>query len=155
MCILYDPFAENQQIYPEALGYSYRRIYHRNIRNINNQPGERSNEAMDTFLVNGNSIRIWEEYPSLPQDRIQVIHLEAINEQSIPIQGLQAEITLQIPDQGEIVLSLLETGYEGKTQVSLPVLNVPKGTIIPYQVCITSQNKRECFDTEFVIWDNP
>ena len=154
MCILYDPSAENQQIYPEALGYPYRRIYHRDNRKINIQPDEKYNDTMDTFMINGSSIRIWEEYPSLPQDRIQVIHLEAIDEQNIPIKGIQAEITLQIPDQGEIVLSLLETGYEGKTQVSLPVLNVPKGTIIPYQVCITSQNKRECFDTEFVIWDN-
>jgi len=44
---------------------------------------------------------------------------------------------------------------EGHIELTLPAIVVENATLIPYKVCVFSEGKDICLESEFVIWNSP
>ena len=99
------------------------------------------------------SLQVWERYPLLPPNQAQEIGV-ALFEGIQPLSNVGFTLTLTMPDGSTNTRVMLPTGSNGQTSVVLDPIDVPIGTIIPYQVCITSLLDRPvCVGESFVIWD--
>jgi hypothetical protein len=154
MCFLIDPNAEYEQVYPETLGYTFQRVFYRNEASLDDKKGfEKS--AKDSLLeLPDGELRVWEKYPSLPQDQVQVINIEKSIKNGNTSQDLSGRLVLQPPGQGEILLKF-NISSEDHVEITLPVIVVPNGTLITYEVCVFPDGKPYCLESEFVIWTSP
>lgn len=99
------------------------------------------------------SLQVWERYPLLPPSQSQEIGV-ALFEGIQPLSNVGFTLTINMPDGSSSTHVMLPTGPNGQTSVELNPINVPIGTIIPYQVCITNLLDRPvCVSESFVIWD--
>ena len=99
------------------------------------------------------SLQVWEHYPLLPPKQSQEIGV-ALFEGLQPLSNVGFTLTLTLPDGTSSTHIMLPTGPDGKTSVIINPLDVPIGTVIPYQVCITNLLDRPvCVSESFLIWD--
>jgi hypothetical protein len=155
MCILVDPQPKYQEIYPDALGYMYRKIYHRKgDLPDENQTGDSSIEEK-ILIFPGGRLAVWEEFPVLPQDQVQIINVELAFDDAGSNQELEGRMSLQVPGKGEVMVRSFQINPQKITKIDLPVFVFPNGTLIPYEVCVFSAGKEYCQSFEFVIWNAP
>jgi hypothetical protein len=99
------------------------------------------------------SLQVWERYPLLPPKQSQEIGV-ALFEGVQPLSNDGFTLNLSLPDGTSSTHVMLPTGPNGQTSVVINPLDVPIGTVIPYQVCITNLLDRPvCVSESFVIWD--
>ncbi len=59
-----------------------------------------------------------------------------------------------MPDGSQKPYVMPPTGADGQTHLSLPPAQAQNGTLIPYQVCLTSNiEKRVCVKDNYLIWN--
>lgn len=89
----------------------------------------------------------------LPPNQAQEIGV-ALFEGIQPLSNVGFTLTVTLPDGSSSTHVMLPTGTNGQTSTTLDPIDVPIGTIIPYQVCITSLLDRPvCVGESFIIWD--
>lgn len=99
------------------------------------------------------SLQVWERYPLIPPYQAQEIGV-ALFEGNQPMTDVGFTLTLTLPDGKSSTYVMLPTGVNGQTSSVLAPIDAPIGTVIPYQVCITSLLDRPvCVSESFVIWD--
>lgn len=97
----------------------------------------------------------WERYPLLPSGQSQEIGM-AIDEDGVPLAGMEFTLTVTLPDGTQRSYYLPPTGTDGQTSIALDPIDAPNGSSINYQACVVSVLDRPvCIQGMFLIWDNP
>lgn len=100
-------------------------------------------------------LQAWERYPLLPSGQSQEIGM-AIDEDGVPLAGMEFSLTVTLPDGTTRNYFLSPTGIDGQTSVILDPIEAPNGSSILYQACVVSVLDRPvCIQGMFLIWDNP
>jgi hypothetical protein len=154
MCIVIDPNTDYEQVFPDALGYRYQRVFHRQGVSFNKSNDTEISTENSFLILPDGEIRVWEKYPSLSQDQVQVIYIEKRIKEGQTSQEMGGSLILQPPGQVEIVKKFTLPS-EGLIELSLPAIVVENGTLIPYKVCVFSSGQTDCLESEFVIWNSP
>jgi hypothetical protein len=109
--------------------------------------------AKPTHVPQALSLQVWERYPMLPPTQMQEIGV-ALFEGLQPLSDVGFSLTVTLPDGSVRNTVMSPTGQNGQTSAALDPFDVPIGTIIPYQVCITNLLDRPvCISESFMIWD--
>ena len=159
ICLEYHTRApETLKVRPSALGLQY----HQNqivtqptaVPEIVTQPvTEEMPTPQPTHVSQALSLQVWERYPMLPPTQVQEIGV-ALFEGLLPLSNVGFSITAELPDGSVRTTVMSPTGENGQTSATLDPFDVPIGTIIPYQVCITNLLDRPvCISESFMIWD--
>lgn len=154
MCILVDPNSDYEQVFPEALGYRYQRVFHRQEISIKETIDSVKSAENSYLILPDGELRVWEKFPSLPQDQVQVIHIEKRIKAGQTSRKMEGRLILQPPGQVEIVKNF-KIPSEGNIELALPAIVVENATLIPYMVCVFSDGQPDCLESEFVIWNSP
>ena len=101
------------------------------------------------------SLQVWERYPLLPPGEIQEIAV-AVFRDGAPLAGVEATMSVTLPDGSQQVYPLDLTEGDGQTSVALTIGDTPNGTLIPYRVCVVGvTDPPVCVGDGFVVWDSP
>jgi hypothetical protein len=100
-------------------------------------------------------MQVWERYLVVGQQQGQEISIWVVeNDRSMV--GLQAEVTVKMPDGSEQIFPMPLTNARGQASLLLPAIEAPNGTIVPYKACIlATADTRFCIADFFVIWNTP
>jgi hypothetical protein len=100
-------------------------------------------------------MQVWERYLVVGQQQGQEISIWVVeNDRSMV--GLQAEVTVKMPDGSEQKFPMPLTNASGQASLLLPAIEAPNGTIIPFKACIVAvADTRFCIADFFVIWNTP
>jgi len=147
LCLDYFPInPEDEKIRPVPLGYLYRNRYYR--------PSESRAEELQTIFQAVN-LTIWEEYPLLPPNTSQIIGVTIYKDQ-IPLENIQPDLILRLPERISITFSMPPTQVDGTTSLTLFPIDAPHGTVISYDVCVNLVNEvQTCQSENFIVWGNP
>ena len=86
-----------------------------------------------------------------PQE-IQVL----VTEQDMPLANREPLLTLTLPDGRTENHHFPPTDSRGMTSLTLPPIEAPNGTLIPYEVCLTGvYGKTFCIGENYLIWNLP
>ena len=140
-CLEYHPTApEELQVSPHMLGYDYLAFSHQASTPVAN-------------TSNALQINAWEEHPLIPSGGIQVIHIQA-TQNNLPMQGINISLIVKKPDGITITYTLDPTEGDGNTSIALDPIDGPNGAIVQYQVCVIgSVSPQVCFSRSYTIWD--
>jgi hypothetical protein len=141
ICLEYHPTAPNKlQVRPHSLGSDYQSI------------GANSSISSSS-LSNALQINAWEEYPLIPSGKIQVIYIEA-TQNNAPVSGIEFTLVVTQPDGITKTYTLKPTGDDGMTSINLDPINGPNGAIVQYEVCVIGKvSPQVCFSKSYTIWD--
>ncbi len=154
MCILIDPNSVYEQVFPEALGFTHQRVFHRQEISVKETIDSVKSADNSYLILPDGEIRVREKFPSLPLDQVQVIHIEKRVKDGQTFQEMDGRLILQPPGQVEIIKKFTLPS-EGHIELTLPAIVVENATLIPYKVCVFSKGKELCLESEFVIWNSP
>jgi hypothetical protein len=142
-CLEYNATApEAMRVQPASLGNKY----------IEQVP---STQPKVTEPAGAIGLQAWERYPLLPSGQSQEIGM-AIDEDGVPLAGIEFSLTVTLPDGTQRNYFLSPTDADGQTTVSLDPIEAPNGSSILYQACVVSVLDRPvCIPGMFLIWDNP
>ena len=100
-------------------------------------------------------MQVWERYLVVGQQQGQEISIWVVeNDRSMV--GLQAEVTVKMPDSSVQKFPMPLTNASGQASLLLPPIEAPNGTIVPYKACIVAvDDTRFCIADFFVIWNTP
>ena len=133
------------RIRPAPLGQAYLDLHY--------QPQE--NAFAETQALRTISLQVWERYQFVSSDQSQEIG-SSIFEGKTPLRSIEPVLTLTMPDGSEKSYHFPPTGDDGQTMLRLDPIEAQNGTLIPYQVCISSLSDEVfCVKDSFVIWYNP
>jgi hypothetical protein len=133
------------RIRPAPLGQEYLERYY--------QPQE--NVFSETQSLRTISLQVWERYQFVSSDQSQEIGT-SIFEGKTPLRSIEPILTLTMPDGTQKSYYFPPTGDDGQTMLRLDPIEAQNGTLIPYQVCISSLTyEMFCVKDSFVIWYNP
>jgi len=159
ICLEYNARApETLRVRPAALGSQYRQ---NRIGVLPTDPpapqvqpvGVEQPTPQPVLTSQALKLQVWERYPMLPPNQAQEIGV-ALFEGIQPLSNVGFTLTVTMPDGSSSTHVMLPTGTNGQTSTTLDPIDVPIGTIIPYQVCITSLLDRPvCVGESFIIWD--
>jgi hypothetical protein len=141
ICLEYHSTApEGLKVRPHALGADYLTKGAKS-----STPGSTITEALQ--------INAWEDYPLIPSGRIQVINIEA-KQNDAPMIGIEFSLVVKQPDGITKTYTLAPTGDDGKTSIKLDPINGPNGAIVQYEVCVIGAvSPQVCFSRSYTIWD--
>jgi hypothetical protein len=141
VCLEYHPTApKGLQIRPHSLGSEYLTL------------GAKPSTPVSTF-TNALQINAKEEFPLIPSGQIQVIYIEA-TQNNAPMKGIEFSLVVKEPDGITKTYTLDPTGKDGKTSIDLDPINGPNGAIIQYEVCVIGAvSPQVCFSRSYSIWD--
>jgi hypothetical protein len=143
MCLVYDENSQNpdSKVRPKSLGYHY--------RNQNYHPSEVGFvESQSHRLFN---VRVSEKYPSIFPTQAQELYVHVF-EGITPLRDIEPLLQISLPDGTSHSFYFPPTEADGQTSLSLPAIKGQHGTLIPYQVCISSIiNESFCLKESFVI----
>ncbi|MFZ6030980.1 MAG: hypothetical protein ACOYYS_25005 [Chloroflexota bacterium] len=132
------------RVRPQPVGYIY--------RDLNYRPSPADTPAPTLQSV---SLKTWEDFPLVSQQTQQVIWA-AIYDSNIPVDGVELRLTLTLPDGSQETYNMPLTDAQGQSSVTLPLISGANGTLVPYQVCVTSASMSKlCDQQSFVLWDTP
>jgi hypothetical protein len=115
--------------------------------------GNASQAGEQTTLPSAMIVKVWERYPLLPSGQTQEIGV-AVFEGNRPLQNVSFYLTLLLSGGTHQVHFLQPTDENGQTQIVLQPIDQPKGTMVPYQVCVVSALEGQvCFSESFLVWD--
>ena len=100
-------------------------------------------------------MQVWERYLVVGQHQGQEISIWVVeNDRSMV--GVQAEVTVKMPDGSEQNYPMPLTNVSGQASLLLPAIEGPNGTIVPFKACILAvADTRFCIADFFVIWNTP
>lgn len=134
----------NLRIRPSALGYMYLDIQER----FKSTPGEN----WDLSTVN---LQVWEKYQYISFDEYQEIGA-AVFDGSTPLAEIVPLLIMTFPDGSQGSFYFPPTDQNGISLYRMDPINAEKGTIIPYQVCVSVLSENLfCVKDSYVIWYNP
>jgi hypothetical protein len=120
---------------------------------VQDQPAQESYEDSQAF--GSITLQLWETYSLISSNESQEIGV-GIFENDLPLQDVEPDLVLTLPDGGSRSYYMLPTDQEGQTRVQIEPIQAQNGTLIPYQVCIDNLNReRFCVRDSFLIWGNP
>jgi len=100
------------------------------------------------------NVKVWERYPLLPPNQSQEIGV-AVFEGNQPLSNVNFYVTLLLPNGSQVVNFLNATGSDGQTHIVLDPIDLPKGTMVPYQVCVAgAAGSSVCLNESFLIWED-
>lgn len=100
-------------------------------------------------------IEVWESDTYIPNDESQEINV-AIFENNRPLINREPVLIVTMPDSSQRVYHFHPTDENGMTSYILPPIEAPNGTLIAYQVCLSSVTEVElCITDHFLIWNYP
>jgi hypothetical protein len=140
ICLEYHPTAPSElQVRPHSLGSDYLAI------------GANSSTS-GSSLSDALQINAWEEYPLIPSGKIQVIYIEA-TQNNAPMSGIEFSLVVNQPDGITKTYTLKPTGDDGITSINLDPINGPNGAIVQYEVCLIGKvSPQVCFSKSYTIW---
>ncbi len=131
------------RIRPAPLGYTYRSLHY--------QPTDQSN-FVETQSLKSISMQVWERFQFIAASQSEEIGA-SVFEGDIPLKDIEPILVVMMPDGSTKSYYFPPTGEDGKTNYKLDPVDAPNGTVIPYQVCISSITKELfCVKDSFVIW---
>jgi hypothetical protein len=141
VCLEYHPTAPiGLQIRPHSLGTEYLTLGAKS-----STPGPSFSEALQ--------VNAWEDFPLIPSGHIQVINIEA-TQNNTPMMGITFSLVVKQPDGITKTYMLDPTGDDGKTSIELDPINGPNGAIVQYEVCVIGGvSPQVCFSRSYTIWD--
>lgn len=100
------------------------------------------------------TVKVWERSPMLAPGQAQEIGV-AVFEGNKPLSNLNFYVTIMFPDGRQLVNFLPPTGSNGITRILLDPIDLPKGTMVPYQVCVAGITEGPaCLRESFLIWED-
>lgn len=100
------------------------------------------------------TVKVWERSPMLAPGQSQEIGV-AVFEGTRPISDINFYVTVMLPDGRQLVNFLPPTGSNGISRILLDPLDLPKGTMVPYQVCIAGLTEgTACLRESFLVWED-
>jgi hypothetical protein len=146
LCLKYyyrDNAGSNRQIRPQALGYLYRDLnYHPSVVGFS--------ESQAIKIIN---MHVWERYPIISAKQSQEIAV-AVFEGTTPLFNIEPLLQITLPDGTSKSIYFPPTGPDGQTFLQLEPVRGQNGTLVPYQVCISSvTNETFCIKESFLIWE--
>lgn len=132
------------RIRPTALGYLYRDIRTR-----------LQNNTIDTESMHSITLQVWEKYQYISFDQEQEIGA-AVFDGTTPLEQVVPMLVVTFPDGSQGSFYFPPTASNGITLFKLSPIDAGKGTIVPYQVCVSMlEQDLFCVKDSFVIWYNP
>jgi hypothetical protein len=132
------------RIRPTALGYLYRDIRTR-----------LQNNTIDTQSMHSITLQVWEKYQYISYDQEQEIGA-AVFDGTTPLEQVVPMLVVTFPDGSQGSFYFPPTASNGITIFKLSPIDAGKGTIVPYQVCVSMlEQDLFCVKDSFVIWYNP
>lgn len=141
LCLEYHPSApEGLQVRPHSLGDAYLAMGEKA-----STPGARITEALQ--------IEAWEDNPLIPSGGVQVIHIQA-TQNNAPVVGIVFSLVVKQPDGITKTYTPAPTADDGQTTIELDPINGPNGATIRYEVCVAGAvSPQVCFSKSYIIWD--
>jgi len=86
---------------------------------------------------------------------ISVLVLNAADQQ--PLAGVESELTVNLPKGKVWTTAIPASGADGRSSLAVPPMkNIPNGTILIYQVCLTNlAAESACAMGSYLFWDTP
>jgi hypothetical protein len=97
-----------------------------------------------------------EAAPQITNQESQIIEIMVFHKETYqPISGIQASVTLTVPDGSQFIYHTPPTDAEGKSKVTIdPLYMVSSNNLITYEVCLSLLgNTQNCTSDAFIIWD--
>lgn len=91
-----------------------------------------------------------EAYPLLGIGQQQIIEIGSSAGEE-PAAGISFTVTIILPDGGQQSVDARPTNNEGVTQARLPVLELPAGSLVNYQVCVVGAPDLPCYNGNFLV----
>jgi hypothetical protein len=99
------------------------------------------------------TVKVWERSPMLAPGQAQEIGV-AVFEGTRPLSNINFIVSIMLPDGRTMVNFLDPTGSNGITRILLAPIDLPKGTMVPYQVCVAGIIEGgACLRESFLIWE--
>jgi hypothetical protein len=137
---------EALRIRPAPLGFTYRDL---------NYKQKNSNDAIKISLEQAITLQIWEKFQLITSSQAQEIGA-SIFKGDKPQTGIEPILVVTYPDGSQAAYYFPPTGADGKTTKSLDPIEAQNGTLVPYQVCLSTASKELfCVKESFVVWGNP
>jgi len=131
---------ERQRIQPAPLGYSYREVVY----------AQAAGETAEPKQVR---IELWESLPLLEQRSAQELGV-TVSANGDPLPNLTPILTFELPGEVSRVITLPATDQDGRARLILEDLPAGDGTLIPYQICVTTRVQQAyCVRDSFVVWN--
>ena len=173
LCLeMYPGLDGSQRVRPAPLGYAYKMLPIQALdqprEELIKTPQEVAQVSSDnptqpqatemswpTSAARELSMKVWESYSMVAPNQSQEIGV-SILENNKPVRNLEPYLTVTYPDGREKTYYMFPTGEDGVSRVLLEAIEVPNGTLIPYQACIIDlNNEKYCVKHSFMIWQNP
>jgi hypothetical protein len=136
---------QDLRIRPAPLGQDYLDLYYQS-------PVSAFSESQALRTI---SLQVWERYQFVSSDQSQEIG-SSIFEGKTPLRSIEPILILTMPDGSQKSYYFPPTGDDGQTMLRLDPIEAQNGTLIPYEVCISSiRDEMFCVKDSFVIWYNP
>lgn len=133
------------RIHPAPFGYPYKDLFY------HEQDDNSFVQSQDLHQI---SLQVWEKYPFVASRQAQRIGV-SLFEGNQPLSDVEPVLTLTMPDGSQQSYYFPPTAKDGQTTKRLDPISAPNGTLIPYEVCITSiTGESFCVKDSFVIWNN-
>jgi hypothetical protein len=135
----------NGVIHPAPLGYTYKALFYQPVSQTLPEPAQETSRAI--------VIQVWAAHQKIAPDKEQEISA-LITENDAPLVNIKPVLEISMPDGSQAPYVMPPTGADGQTHFSIPPAQAQNGTLIPYQVCITSNaEKRVCVKDNYLIWN--
>jgi hypothetical protein len=130
------------RISPQPLGYLYRDL-------TSPAMPKDFDESQELKSI---SMQVWERYPVLAAAARQEIAV-GIFEGNAPLMNIEPILHIEMPDGSLLNQHFPPTGPDGYTYIRLEPIAAQHGTLLPYQVCVSSlADELFCVKESFVIW---
>jgi hypothetical protein len=105
--------------------------------------------------LDGVQIKVWEKEAMVASGQPQEIHVKILEDET-PLVNREPVLRVTLPDGKERIFHFAPTDENGESFFSLPAIDGPNGTLIPYDVCLTGISRRTlCVGDNFLIWESP
>lgn len=99
------------------------------------------------------TVKVWERSPMLAPGKAQEIGV-AVFEGTRPLNNINFSVTVMLPDGRQIVEFMQPTASNGISRILLEPIDLPKGTMVPYLVCVAGITENQaCLRESFLIWE--
>ncbi len=134
---------EPLRIRPAPLGYPYEEMFYKPQPNIT------------ISLERAITLQVYAKYELILSSQSQEIGVSVFVGNN-PMKGAEPVLVVSLPDGSQGAYYFPATGADGKTSKTLDPIPANNGTLVPYQVCLSTSSKDLfCIKESFVIWGNP
>ena len=133
------------RIRPAPLGFTYRDI----------NPSPSGSGSIQVSLERAITLQIYAKYELILSSQKQEISVSIFTGNK-PQKGIEPILVVTYPDGSPGAYYFPATGDDGKTTKTLDPIPANNGTLVPYEVCLSTAAKELfCIKESFVIWGNP